>query len=144
MQPWLAWGFTLYALNASATGNEYMGDIFTQNRVTTQLALGSTVLGDMMHRRTGSSGVVRACIQLAASSRSRLPHNLAYTFITNVGSFSIRMSYKPIGLSKASDRFLCSLSSLFCCSEVFANKKTKSVLKSRCRSMQTMLPRVYS
>ena len=97
-----------------------------------------------MDRRAGSSGVVRACIQLAAWSRSRLLHNLTYTFITDIGPFMIRLSYNTIGLSKPSDRSLCSLSSLLRCSEVFASKQTNSVLRSLCRFMQTILPRVHS
>ena len=121
----------------------HMGD-FTQIRVTTRLALGSTVLGDIMHRRAGSSGVVRACIQSAASSCSCLLHNLIYTFITDVGPFMIRLSYNTIGLSKPSNRSSCSLSSLLRCSEIFASKQTNGVLRSPCRFMQTILPRVHS
>lgn len=76
-----------------------------------------------MHRRAGCLGVVRACIQLAASSRLRLPHYLTYTFITDTGSLIIELSYNTIDLSKPSNKFLCSLSSLLRCSEVLANKQ---------------------
>ena len=109
-----------------------------------RLELGSTVLGDIMHRRAGSSRVVRACIQSAASSCWRLLHNLLYTFITDIGTFLIRLSQNTIGLSKPSDRSLCSLSSLLRCSEVFASKQTNSILRSLGRFTQTILPQVHT
>ena len=120
-------GLRVHSLRAQriSDGNSVpKGRIFIQVGVTTQLALGFTILEDIMHRRAGSLGVVRACIQSAASCRWRLLYNLNYTFITDIGSFMIGWSHNTIGLSKPSDRSLCSQSSLLGCSEVFASKQT--------------------
>ena len=97
-----------------------------------------------MHGRADALGVVRACIQLAASTHSHLPHVLTYTFITDIVSFIIRFRYNTIGLSKPSDRSSCSLSSQLRCSEIIANKQPNSILRSRCRFTQTILPRLHS